>query len=65
MRRFIGEEKVNYQVVLGDDKIVEAFGGVEAIPTTFIIDRAGVVRYRKVGAMDAARFEAVLAPFLK
>jgi peroxiredoxin len=65
VRRFLGDEKVNYQVVLGDDNIVGAFGGVEAIPTTFIIDRHGVVRYRKVGAMETARFEAVLESFLK
>jgi peroxiredoxin len=65
VRRFIADEKVNYQVVLGDDKTVEAFGGVEAIPTTFIIDRNGVVRYRKVGAMETAQFEAVLESFLK
>ncbi len=65
VRRFLGDEKVNYQVVLGDDRIVEAFGGVEAIPTTFIIDRRGMIRYRKVGAMETARFEAVLASFLQ
>jgi peroxiredoxin len=45
-QRFIGEHKLNDQVVLGDDQIIEAFGGVEAIPATFIIDRAGVVRFR-------------------
>lgn len=65
VRRFLGDEKVNYQVVLGDDNIVAAFGGVGAIPTTFIIDRDGVVRYRKVGAMETARFEVVLESFLK
>jgi peroxiredoxin len=65
VRRFIDNEQVNYQVVLGDDRIVGAFGGVEAIPTTVIIDRNGVVRYRKVGAMETAQFEAVLEPLLK
>jgi peroxiredoxin len=65
VRRFITDEKINYPVVLGDDRIVGAFGGVEAIPTTFIIDRNGVVRYRKVGAMETAQFEAVLESFLK
>jgi thiol-disulfide isomerase/thioredoxin len=65
VKKFMTDQKINYPIVLGDEKIVDAFGGVEAIPTTFIIDRHGTVRYRKVGAMPAEAFEAVVAPFLK
>ena len=65
VKQFMIDQKINYPIVLGDEKIVDAFGGVEAIPTTFIIDRHGTVRYRKVGAMPAEAFEAVVTPFLK
>jgi peroxiredoxin len=65
VKKFITDQKINYQIVMGDDQIVEAFGGVEAIPTTFIIDRSGTVRYRKSGAMAPEKFAAVLQPFLK
>ena len=65
VKKFIAEQKINYQIVLGDDKVAEAYGGVEAIPTTFIIDRSGTIRYRKVGAMEPEEFAAVLKPFLK
>ena len=65
VKKFMTDQKINYQIVLGDEKIVEAFGGVEAIPTTFIIDRQGTIRYRKVGAMPAGEFEAVVTPFLQ
>jgi peroxiredoxin len=65
VKKFIADQKINYQIVLGDEKIAEAFGGVEAIPTTFIIDRQGIIRYRKVGAMPAGEFEAVVTPFLQ
>jgi peroxiredoxin len=65
VKKFITDQKINYQIVLGDEKIAEAFGGVEAIPTTFIIDRQGTIRYRKVGAMPAGEFEAVVTPFLQ
>ena len=65
MKKFIADQKINYQIVMGDDRIAEAFGGVEAIPTTFIIDRQGTIRYRKVGAMPAGEFEAVVTPFLE
>ena len=65
VKQFIASQGVTYQIVMGDDKIADAFGGVEAIPTTFIIDRKGVIRYRKMGSMPAAEFEAVLRPILK
>ncbi len=65
VKQFIASRKINYQIVLGDGQIADAFGGVEAIPTTFIIDRAGIIRFRKVGSMPAADFEAVLRPILK
>ena len=65
VKKFMTDQKINYQIVLGDAKIAEAFGGVEAIPTTFIIDRQGTIRYRKVGAMPAGEFEAVVTPFLQ
>ena len=65
VKKFVEEQKINYLIVLGDDKVAEAFGGVEAIPTTFIIDRGGTARFRKEGAMDHEEFEAILKPFLK
>jgi peroxiredoxin len=65
VKQFIDEQKINYQIVMGDDKTAEAFGGVDAIPTTFIIDREGTVRYSKQGAMEHEEFEAILKPFLK
>jgi thiol-disulfide isomerase/thioredoxin len=65
VKKFIAEAGINYQIALGDDSITGAFGGVDAIPTTFIIDRSGTARFRKVGAMEPEAFEAELAPYLK
>jgi DsbE subfamily thiol:disulfide oxidoreductase len=65
VKQFMKDQGINYQIVMGDDKTTEAFGGVEAIPTTFIIDRSGTVQFRKVGAMDHESFEAELKPFLQ
>lgn len=65
VKKFIDEQKINYPIVLGDDKITAAFGGVEAIPTTFVIDRSGMIRYRKVGALPAKEFEAVVKSYLQ
>ena len=44
VKTFVAKFGVNYQIVMGNEKTAEIFGGVEAIPTTFIIDRKGEVR---------------------
>jgi peroxiredoxin len=65
VKKFMGDFQMNYQVVMGDDAVVAAFGGVDGIPTTFIIDRTGIIRDKKVGAMETAEYEKVLLQYLK
>lgn len=35
-----------------------------AVPTNYVIDKAGVVRYAKAGAFDARSLEAIVTPLL-
>lgn len=62
---FVKKFGMNYQVVMGDDSIQEAFGGMDAIPTTFLIDRDGRIRDRKVGAESKDEYEKKVASLLK
>jgi len=64
VKRFAEQNGINYQLVMGDEKVVGAFGGVEGIPTTFLIDRAGQIRDRKVGAEETAEYEKKIAAVL-
>jgi thiol-disulfide isomerase/thioredoxin len=57
VKDFVKKYSVSYKIVMGDDKIVDAFGGIDAIPSTFIIDREGLIRDQKVGAVKTAEFE--------
>jgi peroxiredoxin len=68
VKKFIEQHGINYQIVMADDDVQAAFGGAEgltAIPTTFIIDRDGKIRDRKVGAEHTETFEARLVQYLK
>ena len=65
VKPFVEKFGINYQIVLGDDDIASAFGGMDAIPTTFIIDRAGNIRDRKVGAEPTEQYEQRIAALLK
>ena len=65
VRPFIAKSGINYPIVMGDDATVAAFGGVEGIPTTFLIDRDGMIRDKKVGMMAAAEYEKKILAILK
>lgn len=65
VKNFMKKEGMNYQVVMGDEDVQAAFGGMDAIPTTFIIDRNGQIRDRKVGAEPTAKYEQEILKYLK
>ena len=64
VKPFMRELGMKYRVVMGDEKIVSDYGGIEAIPTTFIIDRQGKVVTVHQGFTDNATFEAEIRPHL-
>jgi cytochrome c biogenesis protein CcmG/thiol:disulfide interchange protein DsbE len=45
IKPYVAAHKMNYRVLLGDDSVSQLYGGVESLPTTFIIDRAGRVAF--------------------
>jgi thiol-disulfide isomerase/thioredoxin len=49
IRTFLGERGISYPVGRASGSERRAFGGIRGIPTTFIIDRNGVVQHRVVG----------------
>ena len=61
---FAKKNAVNYPLALVSPEIVETFGGIEAIPTTFLIDREGKIRHRKVGAMETEDYEKLILSLL-
>ena len=65
VKAFVEKFGMNYPVVMGDEDVQQAFGGMDAIPTTFIIDRAGVIQARKTGAEPAEDFEKRVLAVLK
>jgi thiol-disulfide isomerase/thioredoxin len=64
VEEFVKNFGVNYQMVMGDDDVQTAFGGMDAIPTTFLIDRSGQIRDKKVGAESAADYEKKVTALL-
>jgi cytochrome c biogenesis protein CcmG/thiol:disulfide interchange protein DsbE len=61
VKPFLAEAKVNYRVLLGDDKIAQDYNGVESLPTSFIIDRDGGIASVHVGLVNKSRYEKDLS----
>lgn len=47
---FVREHKIPYRQLLGDDRVAEAFGADQGLPTTFVIDGKGVIRSKTLGS---------------
>jgi peroxiredoxin len=62
---YIEEVKINYPVVLGSTKVVQQYGGIEAIPTTFIVDKKGYIVASQVGLLSKELLEQKLKSLLK
>jgi len=62
---FAKAKGMNYPVLLFNDDVVTAFGGIEGIPTTFLIDQAGNIRDKKVGMVEEADYEKRIVQLLK
>jgi cytochrome c-type biogenesis protein len=64
IKAFQKEIKQDYNIVVGDASTGDKFGGVQGLPTTFIIDREGRIRQKIFGPRDRAGFEAIIKPLL-
>jgi thiol-disulfide isomerase/thioredoxin len=64
VKKFVKRFAVNYPIVIGNQKVVEAYGGIDAIPTTFVIDRQGRIVSRHIGYNDKAVFEKEIESLL-
>jgi peroxiredoxin len=54
VKPFLAQMKVNYRVVIGNDATASAYGGVDSLPTTFLIDKQGKIAAIHIG-LDGGR----------
>jgi peroxiredoxin len=63
---FAKEYKINYPLVIGDSReIMKVFGSIIGIPTTFLIDRDGVIKNKYIGAQPESTFEKDIKKLLE
>lgn len=64
VKPFIKDFKINYPVVYYDEKVLNDYGGIESIPTTFIIDKEGYIVNRHVGLYPKYIYEEEIRELL-
>ena len=61
---FVDKMKVNYPIVWGDSKVDKDYGGIAAIPQTYVIDKKGVIQASHLGMISKKDLLKSLKPLL-
>lgn len=61
----VHRRRVNYPIVMGDEKLGVLYGGVLGLPVTYLIDRKGIVRARFKGESDLNAMETAIRQLLR
>ena len=65
VRRYARQIGINYAVGLSNDQIYNAWGQPDTIPSTYLIDKGGVVRDYRVGPITPAAYDKKIAALLE
>jgi cytochrome c biogenesis protein CcmG, thiol:disulfide interchange protein DsbE len=49
IRAFIAEHDITYPILLADPRVIRDYGGINALPESFLLDRQGRIRHRVIG----------------
>lgn len=65
VKPFLSETKVNYRVMIGNDSVSQQYGGVDSLPTTFILDQNGGIASTHVGLVSKSDYENEIKELLQ
>jgi peroxiredoxin len=57
VKPYIERMRLNYRVVMGDSLVSDLYGGVDSLPTTFMIDRQGRVARIHIGLAGRSEYQ--------
>jgi peroxiredoxin len=64
VKPFLREKRLNYPVVLGTGEVARRYGGVDAMPLTYLIDRRGRIAATHLGVFDKDQLEGEIRRLL-
>lgn len=57
VKRFTDDLGIKFKVAMADERVLDAYGPIRSIPTTFFINRKGEIARRVVGYIDPETME--------
>jgi len=57
---FVKEFKINYPILISDPNVLQQYGGIEAIPTSFVISKDGKIINKYVGLYPKSTYEKII-----
>ena len=57
VKPYLAEKKIDYPVVIGNEDVAKLYGGVDSLPSTFIIDREGRIAFVHTGLVSKETYE--------
>jgi len=66
VQAFTDKNGITFDVVMfnNDPNLITAFGGIQSIPTTFLVDGNGIIREKWVGGFGKAEYERAVKEVL-
>ncbi len=58
IEKFVHQEGIPYPVLMGGDSIAQSYGGVEDLPTSFYVNRKGIVVAAQMGVTSESEMAA-------
>ncbi|MEQ1885851.1 MAG: TlpA disulfide reductase family protein [Bryobacteraceae bacterium] len=65
VKPYITEHKLNYRVMIGSEELGQLYGNVDALPTSFIIDRQGRIAAHHEGLVDKQDYQNEILKLLE
>lgn len=62
---FASQNRINYLMLVNGNAAANAYGGIEGIPTTFLLDRQGRIVERRSGVASSQHWQQMITSLLK
>lgn len=64
VKPYVEERKITYRMVIGSEEVSTLYGGIESLPTTFMIDKDGKIAAIHTGLVSKATYQKQLESLL-
>jgi len=65
VKPYVEKNRIGYPILIGNTEIADKYGGMNAIPVTFLIDRKGMIRAHYIGMRQKADLESMALALLR